>query len=51
MGTTKDPITLLTPDKQKAFNRLMGGSGGGGTKPSPQSPGVIRYDAQGRRIK
>jgi hypothetical protein len=26
MGTTKDPITLLTPDKQKAFTRLMGGS-------------------------
>lgn len=25
MGTTKEPITLLTPDKQKAFQRLMGG--------------------------
>lgn len=24
MGTTKDPLTLLTPDKQRAFNRLMG---------------------------
>lgn len=27
MGTTKDPLTLLTPDKQKAFRRLMGEAG------------------------
>jgi hypothetical protein len=24
LGVSKDPITLLTPDKQKAFNRMMG---------------------------
>lgn len=38
MGTTKDPITLLTPDKQKAFERMMGArattSQSGGSKPS-----------------
>jgi len=51
LGVSKDPITLLTPDKQKAFNRMMGMSGGGGQTSAPQTSGVIRYDAQGRRIK
>lgn len=34
MGTTRDPITLLTPDKQKAFQRMMGGSPQGGANGS-----------------
>jgi hypothetical protein len=34
MGTTKEPITLLTPDKQKAFQRMMGGQ----AQAQPQAP-------------
>lgn len=40
LGVSKDPITLLTPDKQAAFQRLMGQGGGappakgGQSKPS-----------------
>jgi hypothetical protein len=52
MGTTKDPLTLLQPDKAAMFRRLEGGQPppnvygeGGGQR------GVIQYDAQGRRVK
>jgi len=55
MGTTKDPIQLLTPDKQKAFLRLSGQGGSAAAAATPgataKGPTVIRYDAQGNRIK
>jgi lysozyme family protein len=35
MGLTKQPITLLTPDKQRAFQRLMGGQAQAAPTPAP----------------
>lgn len=58
MGTTAQPLTLLSPTARAAYSRLTGevpeGPAGGGA-PAPKAatpaPGrVIRYNAQGQRM-
>lgn len=57
MGKTEDPLTLLSPDGQKAYTKLTGRKPESGTIPGqgigaqPQgAPKVILYDAKGNRV-
>lgn len=48
MGTTKDPLSLLAPHAQEAFNNLKAGKRAGGAAPAagPVKPGAYVWDPE-----
>jgi len=50
MGTTKDPLELLTPHAREAFEQLKAGARGGAAPAGALKPGAYRYDPETGRL-